>query len=728
MALGTVMLEAVVGETVKLCTGYLGGATIGGGKGLVDRLRGRLGTLPRDPERLHAVLTERATDDPEWFADLARQVAELAEQRSGTAPAPPVPFRDCDWYRAHVPLAGVHVIGGRPGSGRTALARRIALDQAHRFPSGRVEVDLDRYRDGDQLRVADVRVHILRRLGVEPDETDPGRVEARYRAVTTTRSFVLILDNARGAREIGYFEISPANLTLATTDELGTDLRAAYPSHVTLHGLDDAGARELLADTCGREVLEREPAATEDLLRLCGTAAYVLGAVGASVARRATEPGPVAGLLAEYRVEGVTGAEDVLGKFLRETFARLDPDTVRACAVLTAHPGTDLTPASAGVLLGRPARRVVDRLIDLALLVPVGNGRYRLDPLARQYAAELAAADEAAAAFERFLLSYRDTAVAGDLHHAPGRMRRYTIPDGLSWSRVDDPVDWLESEREVIADLVAEAHRRGRHEEVCQLVGAFEVMLNSRGHWRLFAAMCEWYVRGAEALHEREGRPALLARAYAMRARAHTLARYFPPARTDLDRALRLAGELPVDHRGRQQWASIHEFRGRLGEEQSDAGLPPTYDPLEEFGRAVRIDRDIGDERALGIHLRMLARALVKAGRATEALSVLDEVDGTGTDARNLALGKLTRVRAALATGQVPPARAALAQAEAELAAVATRQYYWELEQLAAWVAAAEGRLADATARLGVLVTAAIRVGHPRTNEYIEELRRLSHP
>ncbi|WP_216212751.1 hypothetical protein [Amycolatopsis aidingensis] len=719
--------ETVVSETVKLCVAYLAGAAVRGGKDLVGRLRGRLGALP-DPERLHAALTERAADDPEWFADLARHVTALVEQQAGTAPNPPVPFRDCNWYRAQVPLAGVYVIGGRPGSGRTALVRQIALEQSHRFSSGRVEVDLDRYRDGNQLRVADVRAHILWWLGAEPEETDPGRVEARYRAVTATRSFVLILDNVRGAREIGYFETSPANLTLATTDELGTDLRSEYRSYVTLRGLDDEGAWALLADTCGADVLEREPAATAELLRLCGTIPSVLGAVGASLVRRATEPRPVAGLLAEYRTEGVTGTEEVLGKFLRETFARLDPDTVRATALLTVHPGADLTPESASVLLGRPARRVVDRLIDLALLLPLGGGRYRLDPLARQYTAELAAEDEteAAAAFDRFLLSYRDTAVAGDLRHSPDRMRRYTVPEGLSWSRADDPVDWLEAEREVIADLVAVAHRRGRHEEVCQLAGAFEVMVNSRGHWRLFAAICEWYVRSAEALHDREDRPALLARAYAMRARAHTLARYFPSVELDLDRAWRLAAALPADYHGRQQWSSIHEFRGRLGEEQADSGRSPSFDPAEEFHRAVEIDREIGDGRALGIHLRMLARALVKAGRAAEAWSALEEVEQTGTDARNRALAQLTLVRAALATGHVPAARAALARAEAGLAAAATRQYYWELEQLAAWVAAAEGRIADATARLGVLVTAAIQVGHPRTNEYLDELRRLS--
>lgn len=292
-------------------------------------------------------------------------------------------------------------------------------------------------------------------------------------------------------------------------------------------------------------------------------------------------------------------------------------------------------------------------MLTAQLLEPSGAW-YRLSPLVAEYARK-SGEDGSETAVVRLLAHVRVHAVAADFEDNAERLRAYVVPPGKHrWTLPEPHIDWLDEHRALALELARIAFHSGQYKEVCQLAGAFEVLVNTRGRWSWFAELSELYVEAARRSHEERGNPRLLARALMMRAKTRYLARHFAAARPDLDEARAiLAGITERGGRDRQVAASLLQFDGRYHEEYAEAAHAMVFDPDdawkneeqrdETIGReiaeaarclreAVRIDLELGDDRATGIDRRMLASMAIKGGVRWGSLGSVGQCFRTGEE------------------------------------------------------------------------------------------------
>jgi hypothetical protein len=241
----------------------------------------RLGVLPADPDALREAILRAGERDPQFAIEVAGELAAV----TGTVPEPvhlpPAVFVDRAAVREQLAMPGIHVVAGVHGMGKTALALQVCRDAAATFPGGSVYVDLDAFRTGEALRVAEVHAVVLRQLDVPVDEQAPAELAEQYLRALLHRRCVLVFDNVAGAAELSALvQPWPASSVLVTTRLLTEDLWAWAPSPpVLLYGLDETGAWELLDNRCPG-VLAAEPAAAGELLALCDRMPFAILQVG----------------------------------------------------------------------------------------------------------------------------------------------------------------------------------------------------------------------------------------------------------------------------------------------------------------------------------------------------------------------------------------------------------------------------------------------------------------
>ncbi|MFG2056124.1 BTAD domain-containing putative transcriptional regulator [Micromonospora sp. NPDC048930] len=288
------------------------------------------------------------------------------------------------------------VVTGAAGSGKTTLAVRAGHAVSAEFPDGQVFVDLG-YRTS--VKPGEVLARVLRALGV-PAADVPENTDERagwFRSLVAGRRLLLVVDGVTRAAQVR--PLLPAGpgpaLIVVTQRHLGS---LDGVRRVALRPVGVAQARDLLAAFAGSERLVAEPAATAELVRLCGGSVLALRIAGAWLGRR---PGtPVSTLVAELG-DG-RGRLDLLAYedlSVRASLAtgvaavRSDDEVAgRLLELLAAQPGTPVE--SVATQLGVSPQRVhraLDDLVDAHLAQRDGHGDYRLPALVRDYAAELAA-------------------------------------------------------------------------------------------------------------------------------------------------------------------------------------------------------------------------------------------------------------------------------------------------------------------------------------------------
>ncbi len=719
--------DVVMGEVAKAITASLAGAGIAGAGRLLRLVRRRTDRpatdLPTEIGELQDYLIRRAQDDPGWAERLALALPDtmVVASREGVGPAflPPVPFCDRGKLRDGLPENGIRVFAGPRGCGKTALVQQLAVDHAVRFPTYyRAGVDLDEFRMGDVLRIAEVKRHLLRQLGITDIAVADPELSRQYQRVPLFRRSLLVLENARGADELTTLvENWPAALVLVTTRRLTEDLRVRFPQWIELDGLDEAGARALLASWCPEWLIDRERVAADTLLTRFGRQPHAIQLLGAILSQRTDEPTPIAGLLADFEHVGIRETDGLLGAVLSGQVGQVPEGIQEAFRLLALCPAGQFTVATASVLLdcsAHRARMVVGQLRELGL-VEVARGRFRMSWSIRRFAAELGAPAGGETALDRLLAYYTDRAVAADLADGD-RMRYYRMRQADPWPDGEDRIDWLDIETEVLAGLVEHAYRHGRDDEVGQLCGALELLSLYRGRYELCLAAFE---RGVLAAR-RQNESRLLARQHALCGRMATLLHRFDRARAELDAARTVAAALPEP----ALTASIWEFIGRLAEEEAGVGSMPDWQlAVEAFTNAVEIDRR-GDEfgRARGLHARMLANVMVKAGRAREAGALLEEANIFTRDDRNASRLYTVWAKCHVIQGDLPEAREKLRRAQEFASRAGSDQYRVELDDLTAEIEYREGDIGRARSRWAAIAQDYVEQGHPRAMTFFAKL------
>jgi len=295
------------------------------------------------------------------------------------------------------------LLDGIGGSGTSALAIRAAHQIADRFPDGQLYADLLGNDPAGPAPPLVVLSRFLRALGIA-DAVVPDSVaeaSALFRAQVATHRLLVVLDNAHDAAQVR--ALLPASSTCAVL--VTSRQRLATVDHAACVAVDVLPARDAVAFLgrfAGPQRLAAERPAAGEIARLCGYLPLALRIAGARLAARPHWP---IGALAErmrddaHRLDALRYADLDIRATFRTSYDRLrlsESATDRAAAsalIPLARPaGADLTPATAGLLLGegdQGAELILERLVDARLLETPVSGRYRFPELLRLYAREL---------------------------------------------------------------------------------------------------------------------------------------------------------------------------------------------------------------------------------------------------------------------------------------------------------------------------------------------------
>ncbi|MFE0823700.1 BTAD domain-containing putative transcriptional regulator [Streptomyces sp. NPDC058847] len=293
----------------------------------------------------------------------------------------------------------VAVVEGAPGTGKSALALRLAHEMDDRFPDGQLFVDLG----GSSLRgrpvtAAEAQVLVLRGLGVPEGALPPEPAErtALYRRVLASRRTLLFLDDVpRGARLDPL--LSGPSCVLLTSRWRQADLARRHAAHrVTLRPLAADESVDLIQLLAGPRPAA-EPEATLRLARLCGHLPLALRIAAQALVE---EPGlsvaELADAVAGNRLGHLTVVDDATASLdisFRNSYRALPEDAARMFRLLGLYFAQDITVPVAATLAGtchEQARRRLDALAEAHLVEETGEDRYRIPDLLHAYAGKCA--------------------------------------------------------------------------------------------------------------------------------------------------------------------------------------------------------------------------------------------------------------------------------------------------------------------------------------------------
>ncbi|MFF4904061.1 BTAD domain-containing putative transcriptional regulator [Streptomyces sp. NPDC001260] len=528
----------------------------------------------------------------------------------------------------------ISAIGGMAGVGKTTLAVHLAHRVADRFPDGQLCVNLRGFDPTGSVMSSHEAIRVLLdALGVPPQRL-PAGLEAQtalYRSVLAERRVLILLDNARDAEQVRpLLPGSPGCFVIVTSRNQLTGLVAGEGAHpLTLNQLTPAEAHEFLARRLGATRLEREPGAVDEIISRCALLPLALAVVAA---RAATHPDfPLSAIAEELR-----DSDDSLDAFAGDditidvrtvfslSYEALSAPAARLFRLLGLHAGPDLSSPAAAALAGLTPRETRGLLVELTrahLLTEYFPGRYTLHDLLRVYAAERVRAEETPRdrdlAVERLLYWYLHTAAAAYPLITPNRKPIPLDPPPascrpLSFTTLDQAVDWCETERSNLVGAVHQAADSGQPSIAWQLPAVLWGFFYLRSHLSDWLDTTRTGLSTARAARDSRGEAQALAdAAAALRSNER-----FDEAIELFHRSIVVCRELG-DMDGRLRAV------GNLGDAYLHTGR---LDKAVEYSRrGLVLDRAVGNIWGEGIALSNLGDAYQQLGRFDEAVDCLEQ-------------------------------------------------------------------------------------------------------
>ncbi|WP_089243502.1 AfsR/SARP family transcriptional regulator [Asanoa hainanensis] len=477
----------------------------------------------------------------------------------------------------------ISAVSGTAGVGKTALAVHWAHRVRATFPDGQLYVNLRGFdASGTVVTPAEAVRRFLDALVVPPARVpaDPEAQVDLYRTLLAGKRMLVVLDNARDPDQVRpLLPGSPGCLVLVTSRNRLAGLVAAVGARpVALDLLTVPEALDLLATRLGRDRVDSEPGAVDEIVTLCARLPIALAVVAANAA---TNPslslGTLASQLRTSRLDALSTSDSSDGD-LRAVFSwsyrALSPAGARLFRLLGLHPGPDISAAAAASLAGLPAEDLSPLLHELTtahLLVEHSPGRYTFHDLLRAYAGDLAEAVEPSlqrrAATGRLLDHYVHTAYPAALLLDPGRDPLSLAPPsaGVSPEPAGDPQwarDWFAVEHGVLLAAVDHAAAAGFDSHTWQLAWTLRNFLDRQGNWQRWVET----QRMALAATERLGDLAIQPAAHRHLANAYTRLRQFDEAHAHLQVAVSLsaeAGDRLEEAHSQQNLSHVWDRQGR---------------------------------------------------------------------------------------------------------------------------------------------------------------------
>ncbi|MBL7253122.1 ATP-binding protein [Paractinoplanes lichenicola] len=517
------------------------------------------------------------------------------------------------------PPAGISVVTGTAGVGKTALARRWAHRSRARFPDGQLFVDLRGYSDGAPADPLDVLGTLLRALGLPADRVPAALEEAAaaYRTRLADRRMLVVLDNARSADQVRPLLPGSASCHVVVTsrDSLAGLVAVEGARPVTLGPLTAAQAGRLLAGLLGEDTVRAEPEAARRLAEIC---AYLPLALRIVCARPSAS-------LAE-RVAALDGGD-------RLAALELPGDERAGVAAAIRHSYDALPPAARRLFRLLGTARVHDfteaafpglgTLAAAGLLEERRPGRFALHDLLRDYAARLPE-PERDAERARLLDWYLTRARAATRLLYP---HIWQMAPADPASDREEALRWLDDER---ANLVAVA---GTGPHAWLLADALRGYLWHGDHHTEWRALTQAGLAAAER-HGDQFAQAVMARGLAQLATE----RRAPDAIEQQLRALELCR--------RCGWREGEaQTLGGLGRSYSEIGRPAVavsyleqaLEITEAIGAVAGTAATLGNLGIVVVELGQLARAAELHGRALQLFRAMDARPAVANALNNLA-------------------------------------------------------------------------------------------
>jgi len=283
--------------------------------------------------------------------------------------------RELDALRADIDRPGLDVlrgqaasggrvllVAGRPGSGRTSLAVRLAREMGERYPDGQFYVRLGANGADDEQAART----LLRAIGAEP--------HGNVRDAFARRRAILVLDDVTTPRQL--LDLLPGgtgNLVVATSDGPLPGVADVRPC--TLGGLDGPAALDMLAQAIGPVRVTNDPRAAETLAQECGGHPAALRLVAAWLAAQ-----PRMSVTDATRLLREAEAPDPLGRAFRLVYGALAQPVARMLRFLALAPAAVADAQIASALAGCSVSAAQSTLEDLAGcgLMHAEDGHYRV--------------------------------------------------------------------------------------------------------------------------------------------------------------------------------------------------------------------------------------------------------------------------------------------------------------------------------------------------------------
>ncbi|OAR24930.1 hypothetical protein A8W25_16200 [Streptomyces sp. ERV7] len=290
---------------------------------------------------------------------------------------------------ADSPQIVVSAMSGLGGVGKTALALHAGHRVRDRYPDGQLHVDLGG-TSADPVEPAEVLGRFLRALGIGavPDGLDERA--ALYRSLLAGRRVLVLLDNAADGRQVTPLLPGTPGCAALVTSRARLSLPSARAFELDVFSAGEAVA--LLTRIVGRARIAAEPEAAAELVAACGHLPLAVRIVGARLAQRPVWT--VAGLVdrlteEQHRLDHIRIGDLAVDATFRLSYDQLTPDLARAFRLGSLAEGPALSVPMAAALLDRDERRtesLLEQLVDVSLLEPSGERRYRYHDLLRLFA------------------------------------------------------------------------------------------------------------------------------------------------------------------------------------------------------------------------------------------------------------------------------------------------------------------------------------------------------
>lgn len=413
-------------------------------------------------------------------------------------------------------VAGMALIVGTAGIGKTALAVRWGHRAAPHFPDGQLYVNLLGFTGERPMSPAEALAGLLQSLGVAAERVpaDVDRAAALYRTVLAERRMLIVLDNAAAADQVRPLLPGTAGCAVVITsrDRLPGLSASHGVSVVRLGPLTPEEARTVLTEGIGAAAAA-EPDAVAALAELCANLPLALRIAAVNSYGRPR----VADYVAELRAARLSAlaVDDDPSSAVRPAFQhsydRLDPRTRRVFRLLAAVAGADVSAAAVAALSGTDlpaALGALDLLVRSHLVDEAAGDRYASHDLLRSYAAELADEGELDDARICLLDWYTYSADAATDLLDPGYLRLPLppVPHSVVPLRPRDGVQaiaWFDRERDNLVAAVVAGVAAGATDRAWRLGATL------RGYFARSRRLNEWSIvaRATEHAAETTGDP-----------------------------------------------------------------------------------------------------------------------------------------------------------------------------------------------------------------------------